>query len=60
MKTRDAIEYFGGTRRLAEVLGIWPHNISRWGDQVPKSRAYELHVKTNGKLRVEDDTKNEK
>lgn len=54
MKKKDAIEYFGGIKPLAEELGIWPHNISRWGDDVPMARAYELEVKTGGKLKVED------
>lgn len=53
MKTKDAIEYYGSIKKLAEELGIWPHNISRWGDSVPKSRAYELEVKTDGKLKAE-------
>lgn len=52
MKKIDAIEYFGGIKPLAEALGIWPHNISRWGDDVPMSRAYELEVKTGGKLKA--------
>ena len=50
MKTADAIEFFGGIKELAKVLEIWPHNISRWGEKVPPSRAYELEVKSNGKL----------
>lgn len=54
MKTKDAVEYFGGVKALADELGIWPHNISRWGDDVPKGRAYELEVKTNGDLKAED------
>jgi hypothetical protein len=52
MKTADAIEFFGGIKELAKVLEIWPHNISRWGEKVPTSRAYELEVKSNGKLKA--------
>lgn len=55
MRTKDAIEHYGGIKELAEALGIWPHNISRWGETVPKARAYELEVKTGGKLRAEDE-----
>lgn len=55
MKTREAVQYFGGVKKLADALGIWPHNISRWGDDVPKARAFELEVKTGGKLRAEDE-----
>lgn len=54
MKTEDAIKHYGGIKQLAEALGIWPHNISRWGEFVPKTRAYELQVKTDGKLKAEE------
>jgi DNA-binding transcriptional regulator YdaS (Cro superfamily) len=55
MKTKDAIDYFGGIKELANFLGIWPHNISRWGEFVPEARAYELEVKTEGKLKAESE-----
>lgn len=55
MKTKDAIEHFGSIKALAEFLEIWPHNISRWGEEVPKQRAYELEVRTNGALKVSED-----
>jgi DNA-binding transcriptional regulator YdaS (Cro superfamily) len=55
MKTKDAIDYFGGIKELANFLGIWPHNISRWGEFVPDARAYELEVKTEGKLKAESE-----
>ena len=54
MKTKDAIEHYGGIKQLAEALGIWPHNISRWGEFVPSARAYELEVKTKGALKAVD------
>ena len=54
MKTKEAIEYYGGIKQLAEALGIWPHVIYRWGDNPPLARQYELEVKTGGKLRAED------
>ena len=55
MKTQDAIDHFGGILPLATFLGIWPHNISRWGEEVPESRAYELEVRTNGALKAKAD-----
>lgn len=55
MKTADAVRHYGGIKELAKELGIWPHNISRWGENVPMARAYELEVKTGGKLRAEDE-----
>lgn len=57
MKTKEAIEYFGSIKNLAEALNIWPHNISRWGDTPPLSRQYEIEVKTNGKLKAEENEK---
>lgn len=53
MKTKDAVEYFGGVRELAHFLNIWPNNVSRWGEYVPKARAYEIEVRTKGKLKAE-------
>lgn len=57
MKTKDAISHFGGIKPLADALGIWPHNIARWGDTVPIARQYELQVKTNGALKVRAERK---
>jgi len=54
MTTKEAIEYFGGIKQLSEALGIWPHNISRWGEHPPRHRQYELEVRTKGALKVED------
>ena len=53
MNTKDAIEYFGGIKQLAEALDIWPHVIYRWGDNPPMARQYEIEVKTKGKLKAE-------
>lgn len=52
MKTKDAVAYFGSIRALSEFLNIWPHNISRWGEYVPRHRAYELEVRTGGALKA--------
>lgn len=53
MKTKDAIAYYGGIKKLAQVLDIWPHTIKRWGEDIPKAKAYELEVKTKGELKAE-------
>ena len=55
MKTKKAIEHFGSVKKLAEFLDIWPHVIYRWGEDVPKARAYELEVRTKGTLKVKED-----
>lgn len=52
MKTKEAIEFFGGIKQLAETLNIWPHVIYRWGDNPPMARQYEIEVKTGGKLKA--------
>lgn len=52
MTTKEAIDHFGGIKKLAEALDIWPHVIYRWGDAPPLARQYELEVKTQGKLRA--------
>jgi hypothetical protein len=53
MRTRDAVQHYGGIRELAAALGIWPHNISRWGEYPPKARQYQLEVLTDGALQAE-------
>ena len=53
MTTDEAIKYFGGLKKLADALGIWPQVIYRWGDRPPKARQYEIEVKTEGKLRAD-------
>lgn len=57
MTTEEAKLFFGGARELAEALGIWPHNVSRWGERPPLSRQYEIQVKTNGALRADDENR---
>lgn len=42
MKTKDAIRMAGGTKELADALGIWPQAIYKWGDRVPELRAYQI------------------
>jgi hypothetical protein len=53
MTTQEAVDYFGGIKKLAAELGIWAHVIYRWGAYPPKARQYELEVKTKGKLKAE-------
>ena len=52
MKTQEAVNYFGGIKPLADALGIWPHNISRWGENPPRQRQFEIEVKTKGALKA--------
>ena len=50
MKTQDAINYFGGVKKLADALKLWPQAVYKWGEDVPESVGYKLQVITNGKL----------
>jgi hypothetical protein len=52
MTTKEAIDHFGGIKKLAEALGIWPHPIYRWGEHPPKLRQFEIERLTNGELKA--------
>lgn len=52
MKTQEAIDFYGGVKELANVLGVWPQVIYSWGNEPPMARQYELEVKTGGKLKA--------
>ncbi|HDX8380298.1 TPA: Cro/Cl family transcriptional regulator [Aeromonas salmonicida] len=53
MKKEDAISYFGSAAELARNLNISEPAVSRWGDTIPKGRAYQIEVLTAGKLKAE-------
>lgn len=53
MTTQEAIDYYGGVKKLADALGVWAQVIYAWGEYPPMGRQYELEVKTNGKLKAE-------
>jgi len=55
LKTEEAIRWYGGVKRLAEALGVWPQVIYKWGEHPPRARQYELEVKTKGELRAQPD-----
>ena len=42
MKTKEAIQFFGGLKPLADALGIWPQAVYRWGENVPPLRAFQI------------------
>ena len=60
MTTQEAIDHYGGIKKLADALSIWPQAIYKWqADGIPLSRQYELQIKTNGALmadNMEDDS----
>lgn len=53
MKTEEAIAHFGGLKKLANALDVWPQVIYQWGENPPMSRQYELEVKTKGTLKAD-------
>jgi hypothetical protein len=53
MKTQEAIDHYGSTKKLADALGIWPQVIYKWGETPPMGRQYELEVKTEGELKAD-------
>lgn len=53
MTTQEAIDYFGGSKQLADALKTWPQTIYQWGDRPPKGRQFELEVITQGKLKAD-------
>ena len=53
MKKEDTISYFGSAAELARSLNISEPAVSRWGDTIPKGRAYQIEVLTGGKLKAD-------
>ncbi|MGE0334451.1 MAG: Cro/CI family transcriptional regulator [Gammaproteobacteria bacterium] len=53
MLTKDAIKFYGGAPRVAEVLGISLQAVCRWGEVVPKGSACELQILSADGLKVD-------
>lgn len=53
MKTELAVDYFGTKVAIADALGIKKSAVSQWGDTIPKGRAYQIEVLTDGKLKAD-------
>jgi molybdenum-dependent DNA-binding transcriptional regulator ModE len=51
MTKTEAIQHFGGIRKLAEALGISYEAVRQWRS-IPVRRQYELQDITNGSLVV--------
>lgn len=57
MKKSDVLAYFGTQAGIAEALSAAGYNvsqpaISKWPEDVPELRAFQLERITNGKLKV--------
>lgn len=53
MKTELAVDYFGTKAAIADALGIKRSAVSQWGETIPKGRAYQIEVLTDGKLKAD-------
>jgi hypothetical protein len=50
MRTSDVVKFFGSKTRIAFLLGMSKQAVSDWGETVPRGRAFELHVLSEGAL----------
>ena len=53
MKKQKAISHFGTAAALAKNLGISRQSVSKWGEDVPPLRAFEIERLTSGELKAE-------
>ena len=53
MTTKQAVDFFGGLKELADVLKVWPQTIYAWGERPPKGKQYEIFVKSGFKLKMD-------
>ncbi|QDO84528.1 Cro/Cl family transcriptional regulator [Shewanella psychropiezotolerans] len=52
MKKSAAIKFFGSQTKLAEVIKVSQAAISKWPDDVPELRAYQIEHLTKGELKA--------
>lgn len=52
MKKSDALSHFGGVIATANALGISHAAVSKWSDEIPMLRAYEIERLTEGQLKA--------
>ena len=53
MKKEDAINWFGGRKKLSEALGVVPTAVTQWGPVVPLISAMRLEEISFGHLKVD-------
>lgn len=56
MKKRDAIAAFGSASELARALGIKRQSVSKWSDDIPELRAYQINEIIDQRRQDEGDT----
>lgn len=52
MKKTEAIIHFGSQVKLATAIGVSQAAISKWPEDVPELRAYQIERLTGGKLKA--------
>jgi len=55
MTTFEAMRFFGGASKLAEVLGLTRVAIYKWGTYPPNETQYKIMVLSGGRLAVTND-----
>lgn len=59
MTKSDAIAYFGSQKAIYLILGRSKSTVSNYPEKLPRGVQFELHVKTNGALKVDAEFMNE-
>jgi len=55
MTTFEAMRFFGGASKLAEVLGLTRVAIYKWGTYPPNETQYKIMVLSGARLAVTED-----
>lgn len=53
MKTKDAIEYWGSQKAVADALDLKQPSVAAWGDYPPALRQLQIEAKSGGALKAE-------
>ncbi len=53
MNKKSAINHFGTQKKLASALGISQAAISKWPENIPPLRAFQIEQLMNGQLRAD-------
>lgn len=52
MQKSAVLEHFGTVTATAKALGISHVAVSKWSENIPQGRAYQIEVLTGGKLKA--------
>lgn len=54
MYKEDVLNFYGTPNNACKALEITPVAFCNWGKIIPKLRAYQIQVKTRGKLKIDE------